>query len=45
MTNIIKVLDHKTIALKKDDKTVFLTKRVSTLGLKKWYNIKGEVYA
>ena len=45
MTNIIKALDHKTIALKKDNNTVFLTKRVSTLGLKKWYNIKGDIYA
>jgi len=45
MTNIIKVLDHKTIAMTKDDNTVVLTKRVSTLGLKKWYNIKGDIYA
>jgi len=45
MTNIMKVLDHKTIALKKDDKTVILTKRLSTLGLENWYNIKGEIYA
>ena len=45
MTNTIKHLDYKTIAMNRDGKTKILTKRVSTLGLKSWYNIKGEIYA
>jgi len=45
MTNIIKVLDHKTIAMTIDGQTKIVTKRVSTLGLSSWYNVKGEVYA
>ncbi len=45
MTNTIKQLDYKTIAMNRDGKTKILTKRNSTLGLKTWYNIKGEIYA
>jgi 3-deoxy-D-manno-octulosonate 8-phosphate phosphatase KdsC-like HAD superfamily phosphatase len=45
MTNIIKVLDHKTIAMTTNGQTKIVTKRVSTLGLSSWYNVKGEVYA
>jgi hypothetical protein len=45
MTNIIKTLDHKTIAMTMNGKTKIVTKRASTLGLSSWYNIKGEVYA
>jgi len=45
MTNTIKQLDYKTIAMNRDGKTKILTKRNSTLGLKSWYNIKGEIYA
>ena len=45
MTNTIKHLDYKTIAISRDGKTKILTKRISTLGLKSWYNIKGEIYA
>ena len=45
MTNIIKVLDHKTIAMTMNGQTKIVTKRVSTLGLSSWFNIKDEVYA
>jgi len=45
MTNIIKTLDYKTIAMTMNGQTKIVTKRVSTLGLSSWYNIKGEVYA
>ena len=45
MTNTIKHLDYKTIAMNHDGKTKILTKRNSTLGLNVWYNIKGEIYA
>lgn len=45
MTNIIKVLDHKTIAITQNGKTKVITERLSTLGLSSWYNIKDEIYA
>ena len=45
MTNTIKQLDSHTIAINYFGKTKILTKRNSTLGLKSWYNIKGEIYA
>ena len=45
MTNTIKHLDYKTIAINRDGKTKILTLRSSTLGLTSWYNIKGEIYA
>ena len=45
MTNIIKVLDNKTVAITTNGKTKILTKRVSTLDLSSWYNIKGDIYA
>ena len=45
MTNTIKHLDYKTIAMNSNGETKILTKRNSTLGLKLWYNIKGEIYA
>ena len=45
MTNTIKHLNYKTIAMNRNGKTKILTKRNSTLGLKVWYNIKGEIYA
>jgi hypothetical protein len=45
MTNTIKHLDYKTIAINRNGKTKILTKRLSSLGLKAWYNIKGEIYA
>jgi hypothetical protein len=45
MTNTIKQLDYKTIAMNCNGKTKILTKRISTLGLTSWYNIKGEIYA
>ena len=45
MTNTIKQLDYKTIAMNCNGKTKILTKRNSTLGLKVWYNIKGDIYA
>ena len=45
MTNTIKHLDYKTIAMNHDGKTKILTRRTSTLGLTSWYNIKGEIYA
>ena len=45
MTNTIKHLDYKTIAINHFGKTKILTKRNSTLGLKLWYKIKDEIYA
>jgi|TARA_R100001198_G_scaffold88886_1_gene64930 hypothetical protein len=45
MTNIIKTLDYKTIAMTMNGKTKIVTKRASTLGLSSWYNIKGDIYA
>ena len=45
MTNIIKVLSNKSIALSMNGKTRILHKRISTLGLSSWYNIKNEIYA
>ena len=45
MKNTIKHLDYKTIAMSRNGETKILTKRNSTLGLKLWYNIKGEIYA
>ena len=45
MTNTIKNLYYKTIAINYFGKTKILTKRNSTLGLTVWYNIKGEIYA
>jgi len=45
MTNIMKVLDHETIAMTMHGKTIIVTKRLSTLGLGSWYNIKGDIYA
>ena len=45
MTNTIKHLDYKTIAINHFGKTKILTRRTSTLGLTVWYNIKGEIYA
>ena len=45
MTNTIKQLDSHTIAINRDGETKILTLRSSTLGLKVWYNIKGEIYA
>jgi len=45
MTNIIKVLNHKKIAVTQDGQTKVITKRISTLGLRSWYNIKNEIYA
>jgi len=45
MTNIIKVLDNNTVAITTHGKTKILTKRVSTLDLPSWYNIKGDIYA
>jgi len=45
MTNTIKHLDYKTIAMSRNGETKILTKRNSSLGLKLWYNIKGEIYA
>ena len=45
MTNTIKQLDYKTIAMSRNGETKILTKRNSTLGLTTWYNIKGEIYA
>ena len=45
MTNTIKHLDYKTIAMNRDGETKILTKRNSTLGLKLWYKIKNEIYA
>ena len=41
----MKVLDHKTIAMTMNGQTKIVTKRVSTLGLSSWCNIKDEVYA
>jgi hypothetical protein len=45
MTNTIKRLDSNTIAINHFGKTKIVTLRSSTLGLKSWYNIKGEIYA
>ena len=45
MTNTIKRLDSHTIAINHFGKTKIITLRSSTLGLKSWYNIKGEIYA
>jgi len=45
MTNTIKHLDYKTIAMNKNGKTKIITRRLSSLGLKSWYNINGEIYA
>ena len=45
MTNTIKQLDSHTIAINRNGKTKIVTLRSSTLGLKSWYNIKGEIYA
>ena len=45
MINTIKHLDYKTIAMNRNGKTKILTKRNSTLGLKSWYKIKGDIYA
>jgi len=44
MTNIMKVLNHKAIAMTMHGKTIIVTKRLSTLGLSSWYNIKCDVY-
>ena len=45
MTNTIKILDDKTIAMTWHDKTIIVTKRNSTLDLKSWFNYNGEIYA
>ena len=45
MTNTIKRLDYKTIAMNKDGVTKILSKRLSSLNLKSWYIIDGEIYA
>ena len=45
MINTIKRLDSHTIAINYFGKTKIVTLRSSTLGLKSWYNIKGEIYA
>jgi hypothetical protein len=45
MINTIKILDDKTMAMTWHDKTIIVTKRVSTLGLSSWFNYKGEIYA
>ena len=45
MINTIKRLDSNTIAINYFAKTNIVTLRSSTLGLKSWYNIKGEIYA
>ena len=45
MTNTIKHLDYKTIAMSRNGETKILTKRNSTLGLTVWYKIKNEIYA
>ena len=45
MTNTIKHLDYKTIAMNCNGETKILTKRASTLGLSVWWNINGEIYA
>ena len=45
MTNTIKHLDYKTIAMNRNGETKILTKRASTLGLSVWWNINGEIYA
>ena len=47
------ILDDKLIELYKsiitprlvEDKMLILTKKSSTLGLKSWFNIKGDIYA
>jgi len=45
MTNTIKRLDYKTIAMNKNGVTKILNKRLSSLGLKFWYIIDKEIYA
>ena len=45
MTNTIKHLDYKTIAMNRNGETKILTKRVSTLGLASWSVYNGNVYA
>jgi len=45
MINTIKCLNHKTIAMTQGGQTKVITKRLSTLGLRSWYNIKDEIYA
>jgi len=45
MTNTIKRLDNKTIAMNENGITKILNRRLSTLGLKSWCMIQGEIYA
>ena len=45
MTNTIKRLNYKTIAMNWHSQTKVVTKRNSTLGLSSWYVIYGEIYA
>jgi len=45
MTNTIRHLDHKTIAMNQNGVTKILNKRLSSLGLKFWYIINKEIYA
>jgi len=45
MTNTIKRLDYKTIAMNKKGVTKILNRRLSSLGLKSWYVIEKEIYA
>ena len=45
MTNTIKRLDNKTIAMNENGVTKILNRKLSTLGLKSWCIIQGEIYA
>ena len=45
MINTIKRIDYKTIQMKRNGKTKMLKRKPSSIGLKVWYDIKGEIYA
>ncbi len=45
MTNTIRRINYKTIEMKWYGKTKTLKRKPSSIGLKAWYDIKGEIYA
>ncbi len=45
MINTMRIIDHKTIEIKYYGKTKILKRQESSIGLKSWYDIKGEIYA
>jgi hypothetical protein len=41
----MKRIDYKTIEIKYYGQTKILKRQASSMGLKSWYDIKGEIYA